>query len=81
MTTIPAKVRTGHDGRFNLLSIPTGIPDAELDVLVVLDNPENATKLKDEWPDGYFERTFGSLKDVGLERHEQGEYEEWVPFD
>lgn len=27
------------------------------------------------WPVGYFEETFGSLRDVNLERQPQGEYE------
>jgi hypothetical protein len=33
------------------------------------------------WPAGYFEQTFGSLRDVDLERQPQGVYDIREPFE
>jgi hypothetical protein len=76
MITFPAKARTDADGTLSL-AIPTGLPDAEFDVVVVLEAAEHERPMRsDEWPEGYFERNFGSLGVAGLERPPQGQLEE-----
>jgi hypothetical protein len=76
MITFPAKARTDSEGTLSL-AIPTGIPDAELDVLVVVKTTAHeGVAPSAEWPDGYFERNFGSLRDAGLERPPQGRLQE-----
>jgi hypothetical protein len=79
MHTFPAKARTATDGTLTL-AIPTGLPDADVDVLVVFDVIlQPAAKLVDParaWPEGYFEEYFGALRGEGLVRHPQGVIEE-----
>lgn len=76
MITFPAKARTDADGTLSL-AIPTGLPNAELNVLVVVEaNERNGDALSDDWPEGYFEQTFGSLREAGLERPPQREMPE-----
>ena len=79
MHTFPAKARTANDGTLSL-AIPTGLPDAEVDVLVVLNVvSEPAARVLEpvhEWPSGYFEEYFGGLRHEGLVRHPQGVVEE-----
>ncbi len=71
MITFPAKARTGADGTLSL-AIPTGLPDAEVDVVVVVEAAGRDMAMpSDEWPEGYFARHFGSLRDAGLERPPQ----------
>ena len=78
MITFPAKARADADGTLSL-AIPTGVPDAEYDVVVVLEAAgKDTTVPPDEWPKGYFARHFGSLRDAGLERPPQGQLEERV---
>lgn len=73
MITFPAKVRTDAEGTLSL-AIPTGLRNAEVDVLVVVETAGRETSLHpDEWPEGYFTQLFGSLRDAGLERPPQGE--------
>ncbi len=76
MITFPAKAKTAADGTLSLV-IPTGLPDAEVDVVVVVEaiRPGVATPT-DEWPEGYFTELFGSLRDADLERPPQGQLEE-----
>jgi hypothetical protein len=73
MITFPAKARTTADGTLSL-AIPTGCPDADVEVLVILDVvPNDPIQYgASSWPSGYFERFFGSLRDEGLIRHPQG---------
>jgi len=53
------------------------LPDAEFDVVVVLEAAgRDTTATSDEWPEGYFARHFGSLRDAGLERPPQGQLQE-----
>jgi hypothetical protein len=76
MITFPKKARTDKNGTLSL-AIATGLPDAEVDVVVVVDAAGAAPHAKrDEWPEGYFADTFGSLRDAGLERPAQGGFEE-----
>jgi hypothetical protein len=79
MHTFPAKARTATDGTLSL-AIPTGFPDADVDVLVVVDvapriAPEGGAKparLGHSWPAGYFEKYFGALRGGDVIRHPQG---------
>jgi hypothetical protein len=75
MITFPAKARTDAEGTLSL-AIPTGLPDAEVDVVVVVEAAGRDMTLSDKWPEGYFTQHFGSLRDAGLERPPQGQLEE-----
>ena len=76
MITFPAKARTDAEGTLSL-AIPTGLPDAEVDVVVVVEAAgPDITAPSDKWPEGYFAQHFGSLRDAGLERPPQGQLQE-----
>jgi hypothetical protein len=79
--TFPAKARTDADGTLSL-AISTGLPDAEVEVVVVVVEPagRDVNVPSDEWPEGYFARHFGSLRDAGLERAPQGQLQERLPI-
>lgn len=74
MQTIRVLEKTGNDGDLHL-RIPLGTPDAEFEVLVVV-QPKPATAgaasaEKSGWPPGYFELA-GSITDETFERPAQG---------
>jgi hypothetical protein len=74
MNMFPARTRTSGDGSLHL-SIPTGLPDTDVEVLVIVDavaggSPAPATA--DEWPAGFFEAYGGALAGIGFERPDQG---------
>ena len=75
MITFPAKARTDAEGTLSL-AIPTGLPDAEVDVVVVVEAAGRNMTPSDKWPEGYFAQHFGSLRDAGLERPPQGQLQE-----
>jgi hypothetical protein len=79
MHTFPAKGRNATDGTLRL-AIPTGLPDADVDVLVVFDivgrPPAKSVDAASGWPPGYFEEFFGALRYEGLVRPPQGDFEE-----
>jgi hypothetical protein len=75
MITFPAKARTDAEGTLSLV-IPTGLPDAEVDVVVVVEAAGRDMTTSDKWPEGYFAQHFGSLRDAGLERPPQGQLQE-----
>jgi hypothetical protein len=76
MITFPSKARTDAEGTLSL-AIPTGLPDAEVDVVVVVEAAgRDITAPSDKWPEGYFALHFGSLRDAGLERPPQGQLQE-----
>jgi len=77
MQSIKIQSHVGSDGILKL-EIPLGLTDVDLEVLVVVQPlaPTAATTPEDlGWPPGFFEETFGSLKDELLVREPQGEYE------
>jgi hypothetical protein len=81
MITFPTKARTDADGTLSL-AIPTGLPDADVEVVVVFEAAgRGGGAAADEWPEGYFAETFASLCDLGLERPPQGELQERLPLD
>jgi hypothetical protein len=71
--TIRLQEKTGKDGTLSL-RIPLGMPDAEYDVVVVL-QPMGVTTPQDRgWPPGYFDKTFGSIDDESFVCPPQGKY-------
>ena len=84
MQTIRTVKKTAADGSLSL-SIPLGKPDAEYDVLVVVQPNQTATSTQTPeergWPPGYFEQTSGSIDDETFFRHPQGELPKPVEFD
>ena len=76
MQTVCVSERTGSDGILNL-RIPIGKPDAEYEVVLVLQpksiSQPSAAATDNGWPAGYFEETFGSITDETFVRPSQGE--------
>ena len=66
MVTISARGRVKDDGTLDL-HVMTGLPEADVEVLLVLERlvlkNEKAASKEGNWPEGYFEKTFGSLRD------------------
>jgi hypothetical protein len=61
MQTIRVLEKTGKDGVLSL-RIPLGKPEAEYEVLVVVQPTAAATTPEERgWPPGSFEKTFGSI--------------------
>jgi len=63
---------------------PQFVPGSIADVVVWLESPANhADAMRKQsdpildlgWPPGFFERTFGSLRDSQMVREDQGQYE------
>jgi hypothetical protein len=81
MITFPQKTRTSKDGTLSL-AIATGLPDSEVEVVVVVELAGgNTTIPAGEWPEGYFVETFGSLHGAGLKRPAQGDLPERLGLD
>ena len=84
MKTIRTSQKAGKDGSLSLV-IPLGVPDAEYEVLVVVQakaaTASTQTPEDRGWPPGYFENTFGSIDDETFFRHPQGELPDPVEFD
>lgn len=66
MVTISAKGRVKLDGTLDL-HVTTGMSETDVEVLLVLAplvlKTDDGPLKEDGWPDGYFENTFGSLRD------------------
>ncbi len=77
MITFPAKGRTSSDGSLSL-SIPIGLPDTDVEVLVVVVPREPTSSV--EWPAGFFETYAGALADLCFERPGQGEHQDREPL-
>lgn len=80
MITFPKKTRTDKDGMLSL-AIDTGLPDSDVEVVVVVEAARATAAPRDEWPEGYFAETFGSLPEAGLERPPQGGLSERLVLD
>ena len=82
MQSITLRSHVGTDGILHL-QLPVELKNTDLEVTVTL--RAVAPKLDRNlgvdlgWPEGFFERTFGSIPD--LEREPQGELQEREPFD
>jgi hypothetical protein len=80
MQTIRVLEKTSKDGILSL-RIPLGPPDAEYEVVVVLQPRTALTPEQRGWPPGYFERTFGSIDDETFVRPPQGTMPKPVELD
>jgi hypothetical protein len=73
MQTIRMVEKTGKDGTLSL-RIPMGKPEAEYEVLVVVQPRAPATDAEERsWPAGYLDRTFGSIDDETFLRPPHGQ--------
>jgi hypothetical protein len=84
MRTIHVQEKTGADGMLHF-HIPLGKPEAEFEVVVIVQPKETSTGdmtvHERGWPQGYFESTFGSLTDETFVRPPQGELPKPVEFE
>ncbi len=76
--------RAGEDGVLHL-DIPVGEPNAEFEVIVVLQPKAAASRPKTPeelgWPPGFFEKTAGTIQDPTFRRYDQGEFEKRLDFE
>ena len=80
MQTILVREKTGKDGTLSL-QIPLGKPEAEYEVLVVVQPNEARTTPEERgWPPGYFDLA-GSMDDETFVRPPQGELPKPVELD
>lgn len=69
MESVKMQAHVGADGILKI-EVPTGLSDVDLELVLVFQ------PVKSAWPEGYFERTYGSFADEPLTRAPQGEYED-----
>jgi hypothetical protein len=66
MVTISAKGRVKDDGTLDL-HVTTGLPETDVEVLLVLEplvlKNQRVVSRDAAWPEGYFEKTFGSFRE------------------
>ncbi len=79
MISLQTRGHIGPDGTLSV-EVPTPLREIEVDVMLVLQPlsaPPAALPALEGlgWPPGFFESTFGSLKNDPIERGPQGEYE------
>ena len=74
MQSITLHSRVGQDGILKL-QVPLGLTNTEIEVMVIVQPVAPATSDTRGWPPGFFEQTFGCLRDEPLLREPQGEYE------
>ena len=73
MTSFSIKTRLKPDGTLQV-AIPTGLPEADVDVLVVvrpLDAGGGKVAQKSSWPEEFFDKTYGCLAEDPLVREPQ----------
>ena len=84
MQTLRTLAKADADGVLHL-DIRAGAPDAEYEVVVVLQpkSAEPRPKTPEElgWPPRFFEETAGAIQDPTFRRHEQGEFEKRLDFE
>jgi len=71
MVTIPVKTRLEAGGILNL-RVPTGLPEADVEVVVVVQPVEAHANT---WPEDFFQETYGAFTDHPLERGNQKVFE------
>lgn len=77
MQSVTIRSHVGSDGMLNL-QIPVEMKDVDVEVVVVVQQMNGHLVTETDalgWPLGFFEETFGSLKDDPLERPPQGDFE------
>lgn len=79
MQSITVSSHVGKDGILRL-QVPVGLTDVDLEVMVIIQpvgsTPAVNNSKSEGWPPGFFEQTFGCLRDDPLVREPQGEFEE-----
>jgi len=73
MTSFSIKTRLKSDGTLQV-AIPTGLPEADVDVLVVvrpLDAGSGKVAQKSSWPEEFIDKTYGCLAADPLVREPQ----------
>ncbi|MCA9884296.1 MAG: hypothetical protein KC708_15040 [Anaerolineae bacterium] len=70
MQTMKVKAQIGDDGILKL-EVPTGLSAQEIEVVLVMQSPEQQMVDANGWPVGFFERTYGALSDDPIERSPQ----------
>ncbi len=73
MVSFSVKTRVTPDGMLQVV-IPTGLPEADVDVLVVVRPVTACTaggSAPGSWPEGFFDKTFGCLAEDPLVREPQ----------
>ena len=85
MISLQTKGHIGPDGTLSV-EVPTPLRETNVDVMLVLQpilaSPAAAPTPEElGWPPGFFEATFGLLKDDPIERGPQGEYEVREPME
>jgi hypothetical protein len=79
MQSITFNSQIGKDGILHL-DLPVGLSDIELKITVTVEpvtpNLETETSQGKGWPPGFFEETFGSLKDDPLIVDSEGVFED-----
>ena len=81
METITLNKHVGSDGILDL-RVPVNVQDADVQVTVSY-SPKTSTNVElhyvtsseARWPEGYFDRTYGSLAHAPLERDFEGEFD------
>ena len=77
MTSFSVKTRLKPDGTLQV-AIPTGLPEADVDVLVVvrpLDAGSGTVAQSGSWPEDFFDKTYGCLAQDPLVCEPQLPYE------
>jgi hypothetical protein len=77
MTSFSVKTRLTPDGTLRV-AIPTGLPEADVDVLVVvrpLDAGSGTVAPSGSWPEDFFDKTYGCFAEEPLVREPQLQHE------
>ena len=76
MESITLHSHVGADGVLDL-KVPVGIINSDVQVVVVFEvvTPAKKTPANLGYPSGFFEQTFGALRDEPLAREQPAEYE------
>ena len=84
MQSITLHSHVGEDGILQL-SVPVGITDVDLEVMVIVQPIIEKEKAKTPeelgWTPGFFDKTFGAWEGELLTRGEQGEFQERESFE
>lgn len=82
MISVQTKSHICADGTL-ALHVPTALRETDVDVTLVAQPVPQAKHSPEElgWPPGFFEETYGSLRDEPLNRLPQGDFEEREPVE
>jgi hypothetical protein len=72
MVTIPVKTHLEADGILNL-RLPTGLPETDVEVLVVVQPVETRAN---KWPEDFFQDTYGAFADHPIKRGGEAVFED-----